>query len=241
MFPETTHRPGNHEAPMPLVLIANHDEATRRWMEATLLAAGLGAVSCGSASDLLSHFIPGTPACVILDVVLPDASGLELQRELARDGAAILFVTHERCISSCVRAVKSGAVDFLTLPCDAVQLIHALEHALRQARCAWAEHKQCGELRSRYARLTEREREIFALVASGLLNKQIAQQLSISEITVQIHRGRVMRKMATRSFASLVRMADALHASRSDGSEVVGYMPPGRMQRKIAVPGVAAC
>lgn len=241
MFPETTHRPGNHEAPMPLVLIANHDEATRRWMEATLLAAGLGAVSCGSASDLLSHFIPGTPACVILDVVLPDASGLELQRELARDGAAILFVTHERCIASCVRAVKSGAVDFLTLPCDAVQLIHALEHALRQARCAWAEHKQCGELRSRYARLTEREREIFALVASGLLNKQIAQQLSISEITVQIHRGRVMRKMATRSFASLVRMADALHASRSDGSEIVGYMPPGRMQRKIAVPGVAAC
>jgi FixJ family two-component response regulator len=206
--------------PPPLVIIVNSDEAARKWLEATIVAAGLGVVGCSTASELRARFLPGTAACVILDVALADANGLELQRDLACSGVAVLFVTRECCISSCVRAVKSGAVDYLTLPCEATQLIRALQSAMRYAHFAWTERVQSCELRSRYERLTTREREIFSLVASGLLNKQIAVQLSISEITVQIHRGRVMRKMSARTFASLVRMADALHApSRSPTPE----------------------
>lgn len=121
-----------------------------------------------------------------------------------------MFLTRERCISSCVRALKAGAVDFLTVPCDAHQLVRALRYAVKEAISSQHWRVQIDELCSRYALLTAREREVFDLVASGLLNKQVAQRLNIAEITVQIHRSRVMRKMSARSLASLVRMADAL-------------------------------
>lgn len=198
------------DSSQPMVFIVNGDESTRAWIEATVVAAGLRALSFNTAADLLARFTPGACACAILDVVLPDASGFELQDDLARAGVAIMFLTRERCISSCVRAVKAGAVDFLTVPCDPIQLVQALRYAVREALYSRTRRMQFGELRSKYEQLTPREREVFELVASGLLNKQIAHRLSISEITVQIHRSRVMRKMSAGSFASLVRMADAL-------------------------------
>jgi FixJ family two-component response regulator len=194
----------------PVVVIVNSDESARTWIEAMVVSTGLRALTFKTAAELLASFKPETAACAILDVVLPDASGLELQDNLARAGLSVMFITREHCISSCVRAVKAGAVDFLIMPCDANQLVESLRYAVRHAHSLWSQRVQHDELRSRYQQLTRREREVFALVSTGLLNKQIAQRLDISEITVQIHRGRVMRKMRADSFASLVRMADAL-------------------------------
>jgi len=194
----------------PIVLIVNSDRSARDWIESIVLSAGLRAVSFGSAGELLARIDAGTAACAILDVALPDASGFDIQDKLSREGTSVMFLTRERCISSCVRAIKAGAVDFLTMPCDALELVRALRDAMREALCSWARRERLRELRSRFWRLTRREREVFALVSSGMLNKQIADRLDISEITVQIHRSRVMRKMSARSLAELVRMADAL-------------------------------
>jgi RNA polymerase sigma factor (sigma-70 family) len=194
----------------PLVFIVNSDEATRAWIESIVTSAGLRAIGATRASELTALLTPGAVACAILDVSLQDTSCFELQNELAREGVAIMFLTRERCISSCVRAVKAGAVDFLTVPCDANHLVSVLRHAVQEARSSLNRRVQIRELCSRYERLTAREREVFELVTDGLPNKQVAQRLEISEITVQIHRSRVMRKMSARSFASLVRMADAL-------------------------------
>jgi len=194
----------------PVVLIASSDESTRSWIEATVGGAGLHASSFCTAARLRSSLEPDRAACAVLDVRLTDACGLELQADLARAGVSVVFVTRECSIATCVKAVKAGAVDFLKMPCDAAQLVRALHHAMRLALSSWTKRVQFGELRSRYDQLTTREREVFALASSGLLNKQTAERLDISEITVQMHRGRVMRKMQARSFASLVRMADAL-------------------------------
>jgi FixJ family two-component response regulator len=198
----------------PTVLIVNGDEATRAWITATVVSAGLRAVGIATASELLARITPHMVACAILDVSLPDANGLELQIDLARIGVPTLFLTRDRCIASCVRAVKAGAVDFLTMPCNSTSLVRALRDAVTQAKTAFVERVQIDELRSKYERLTPRERQVFTLVAGGLRNKQIAFQLDISQITVQIHRGQVMRKMAAGSFASLVRMSDALQLPR---------------------------
>jgi FixJ family two-component response regulator len=205
-----------HDKLEPMVLIVNSDEAARTWIEATVLSAGLHAESFHTAAELVTRFEQESAACVILDIVLSDASGLELQEQLTRAGASVIFLTRERCISSCVKALKAGAIDFLTMPCDAMDLVRAARAAARQAASLWSQRIQFGTLRSKYEKLTPREREVFVLVSSGLLNKQIAQRLDISEITVQIHRGRVMRKMAAASFASLVRMADALQPLRPE-------------------------
>src|SRR5262245_17170267 len=209
-LPSTEDRSGTTKGAESVVLIVNSDESTRAWIEATVISAGLRAISFNTAAELLSCAKPGTPACAVLDVILPDASGLELQGALARAGISTMFLTRERCISSCVRAVKAGAVDFLTVPCDSTALVQALRYAIREAHSSWTQRVVVGELRSRYEQLTTREREIFGLVSTGLTNKHIARRLNISEITVQIHRSRVMKKMAARTFASLVRMADAL-------------------------------
>lgn len=196
----------------PVVFIVNNDESTRAWIEAIVSSVGLHAIGFSTASELSSRVEPGSVACAILDVDLPAASCFEHQDELAGAGVSILFLTRQGSISSCVRAVKAGAVDFLTVPCDANRLVRALRHAVHEALSLQNRRAQFGALRSRYALLTAREREVFELVASGLLNKQIAQRLNIAEITVQIHRSRVMRKMSAGSLASLVRMADALQA-----------------------------
>ena len=194
----------------PVVLILNSDCSARAWLEATVTSAGLRAIGFDSADELLSHHSSSTAACAILDVLLPDASGFELQDKLSRAGASVMFITHDRCIASCVRAIKAGAVDFLTMPCDASEVVRALGCAVRHALFSWAQREYLSELRTRHQRLTKREREVFELVSSGMLNKQVAQRLAISDVTVQIHRSRVMKKMCARSFAALVRMADAL-------------------------------
>lgn len=198
----------------PAVYIVNSDESSRAWIEAMVVSAGLDAVSFATAAELSAHLRFDTATCVILDVVLRDANGLELQDKLTQAGASVMFLTREHCILSCVKALKAGAIDFLTMPCDATHLVCALRRAMREAVAAWAHRARADELRSRYEQLTSREREIFSLVSSGLRNKQIAQDLEIREITVQIHRGRVMKKMCARSLASLVRMADALQTER---------------------------
>ena len=192
------------------VFILNSDAATCAWVESTAASAGLHAVTFNSAQALISRFVPGTAACVILDAALPDGNAFELQDHLARAGASIVFLTRMRCISACVRAIKAGAVDFITVPCDAASVVRALRDAIAAALRQRSQRMYHEGLRLRYERLTKRERDVFALVSTGLLNKQVAQQLGISDITVQIHRGRVMKKMAARSFASLVRMADSL-------------------------------
>jgi FixJ family two-component response regulator len=200
----------------PVVVIVNDDPPTRSWIEATVISVGLRALSFETRSGLLSHVTSGaTVACAILEVNLPDGCGLELQTDLARAGIPTLFLTRDRCIASCVRAVRGGAVDYLTTPCNSMSLVRALREALRQAMDSRIQREQIDELRSKYRQLTVRERQVFALVASGLRNKQIAYQLNISQITVQIHRGQVMRKMEARSFASLVRIGDILQPGES--------------------------
>ena len=198
-----------------VVFIVNADLDTCLWAEATVTSAGLRALSFNTRAQLLPHVKPGSLACAILDVNLPDGSGFEVQTDLACAGIPTLFLTHERCFSACVRAVKAGAVDYLIVPCNSLALVRVLRVALRQALAARTQRKQVEELRSRYKRLTARERQVFALVSSGLRNKQIAHQLNISQVTVQIHRSQVMKKMAARSIVSLVRMADALRPNQS--------------------------
>ena len=200
------------EEPEPIVFVVNGDESTRAWIERTVRSAGLNAVSLSGSSELIAHLVPGTVACAILDVTLQGENCFDLQKELAQEGVAIMFLTRERCISSCVRALKAGAIDFLTMPCDASELISAVRYAVQEAQSSVSRRVRIRELCSRYELLSAREREVFELVTEGLLNKQVGQRLQIAEITVQIHRGRVMRKMSAPTFASLVRMADALQA-----------------------------
>jgi FixJ family two-component response regulator len=196
----------------PIVLIVNGDESTRAWIERTVRSAGLRGISLSKSSELATRLTPGAVACAILDVTLQGKSCFELQKELAQQGVAIMFLTRERCISSCVKALKAGAIDFLTVPCDANDLIRAVQYAIHEARSSLTRRVQIRELCAKYELLSAREREVFELVTDGLLNKQIGQRLQIAEITVQIHRSRVMRKMSAPTFASLVRMADALQA-----------------------------
>lgn len=203
----------SHRPAPPLVLIANSDTTARTWIEATVSSAGLHALGFESASALLAQIPTNGAACAILDVHLSDANGLELQDKLAQMGTTVMFLTRERCVTSTVRAIKAGAVDFLMLPCNEADLVHALGQTVRKALSSWMERERLIELRSRYDGLTPRECEVFALVATGMRNKQVAYQLGITDLTVQIHRGQVMRKMQARSLATLVRMADALHLS----------------------------
>lgn len=198
-----------------MVLILNRDQAARTWIEATVSSAGLPAFSFESASDLTSQFTPSVASRAILDLSLSDASDFELQAQLSRAGATVMFLTQERCVASSVRALKAGAVNFLTLPCEAADLIRALGNAVRHALTCWSHRQRLIDLQARYQQLTPREREVLSLVVSGMRNKQITHQLDIKHITVQIHRSHVMRKMRAGSLASLVRMADLLTSANT--------------------------
>jgi FixJ family two-component response regulator len=175
-----------------------------------LSSAGLAPVTLGSAYEYLAQPEATRPTCLILSVELPDMSGLALQRRIATNGAALVFVSERVDAPLSVSAMKAGAVDFLTTPMDPRELIHAVRSAVEVDRRRRAEQARLEELRSRYGELTRREREALPLITAGLLNKQTASIMGISPITLQIHRGRIMRKMAARSFAELVRIADAL-------------------------------
>ena len=171
----------------------------------------MGVVTCASASDYFCVPKPDLPSCLILDVALPDASGLDLQQQLSTgDHPPIIFLTGAGDIPTSVRAIKAGAIDFLTKPCRKADLLAAIETALAQDCHVRAERVERMRLKHRHSCLTPREREVLPLVVGGLLNKQAAAKLGISETTLQIHRSRVMRKMGAESLAQLVRMAGKL-------------------------------
>ena len=197
-------------APNQMVFIVNGDSQMRVRLHEILACDDLHVVSLASAADYTAFRKADLPACLILDVVLPDLSGLDLQERIAETDAPIVFVTRRADVSCSVRALKAGAVDFLTTPLKMQDLLKAVRAAIDQDRVRRLARQELTELQQRFSRLTPRERQVLQLVVSGLLNKQAALELGISETTLQIHRGRIMQKMAAGSFADLVRMAGTL-------------------------------
>ena len=196
------------------VFILDDDADVRASIRDLVESVGLRAESFASAREFLSGPRRGGPCCMVLDVRMPGISGLDLQEELRRAGIGIpiIFVTGYADIPMTVKAIKSGAVEFLTKPFRDQDLLDVIQRALSRDRENREQQRQLAELRERYARLSAREREVMALVVSGLLNKQIAAELGASEPTVKIHRGHVMQKMEAGSLPELVRMADRLRA-----------------------------
>ncbi|MBM0103254.1 response regulator transcription factor [Steroidobacter sp. S1-65] len=195
------------------IYVVNENARTRDTLCEYLEGAGLAAIACSSAAEFTTESAAADPACVILDVDLPDMSGLDLQAQLATMGVPTLFVAARVDIAATVRAIKAGAVDFLLSPLPKESLLQAVHSALDQYRRMQAARAALTELQRRHRSLTPRESQVMQLIVSGLMNKQVARELGITEITVQIHRGRIMQKMGARSFAHLVRMAQSLEQS----------------------------
>src|SRR5260370_31245057 len=195
----------------PIVYVLDDDYRVREALSSLLSSVGFRVEVFASAAEYLKFKKPDSPACLILDLELPGMSGLELQREISGgDAPAIVFVTGHGDVPSSVRAIKAGAVEFLLKPFDDQELLRAIDAAIAQDREARLQRAEMAELRRRYALLTSREREVLPVVGAGLLNKQTAAELGTSEITIQVHRGRIMRKMAASSLADLVKMAGKL-------------------------------
>ncbi|MGY8668520.1 response regulator [Bradyrhizobium sp. UFLA05-109] len=194
-----------------VVFIVDDDVRIREALVELLDSHGIGATAYGSAGEYVRADKPDLPACLILDVELPDINGLDLQKQIANDHhPPIIFITGYGDIPSSVSAIKRGAVDFLTKPFAENDLITAVRSGLAQDRKARLERAEMSALREHYSTLTPRERDVLPLVVSGLLNKQAAAELGISEVTLQIHRRNVMQKMAAASLADLVRIAEKL-------------------------------
>jgi FixJ family two-component response regulator len=203
------------------VIIVDDDAAVRTSLDLLFRSVGLKTFLFGSPAELLGGKLPDSPACIVLDMRLPGASGLDLQRQLTQKGLEfpIIFVTGHGDIPMTVRAMKAGAVDFLSKPFRDQDMLDAVTVALERdaQRCTEAAEKE--NLRARYDSLTAREREVMGHVTAGLMNKQVAGLIGISEITVKIHRGSMMRKMGVKSFADLVRTAEALGISQTRGND----------------------
>jgi FixJ family two-component response regulator len=207
------------EAPelQPTVFVVDDDASMRNALSSLFRSVGLRAEVFGSAPELLQSRLPDVPSCLVLDIRLPGPSGLDFQNELAKVNIhiPIIFVTGHGDIPMTVRAMKAGAIDFLTKPFRDQDMLDAVATAIERDRTRRKDEKILSETRSLFSSLTPREQEILALVAAGLMNKQIAGEIGLAEITVKIHRGHIMKKMGARSLADLVRMAEMLGVRRA--------------------------
>jgi FixJ family two-component response regulator len=199
-------------AEQSIIYLVDDDKRIRESLTAMLTSAGYHVITFESATAYLSFPKPDVPACLILDLQLPRMNGLELQQELSLTGGPpVIFLTAHGDISSSVKAMKAGAVEFLLKPFNSAELISAVESGIKRDREIRSENIELRSIQEKYRSLTPRGRDVLPLVVSGLVNKQTADQLGVAEVTIRIHRAQIMRKMGAESFADLVRMAARLN------------------------------
>lgn len=205
----------------PIVLVVDDDPSVRRALVNLFESVGLRVAAFGSAPEILQSKPPEVPSCLVLDIRLPGLSGLDLQADLAKANihTPIIFITGHGDIPMTVRAMKSGAVDFLTKPVRDQDMLDAVQAAIQRDRKRREIEKTVSNVRSRFESLTPRERDVLSLVASGKMNKNVAAELGLAEITVKIYRGQIMRKMGAKSLAELVKMNEALAIQRATRDE----------------------
>jgi FixJ family two-component response regulator len=206
-----------HAEAQSIVFVVDDDVSLREALRSLLRSVGLRVEVFGSAADFLKYKLSDAAACLVLDIRLPGVSGLDFQAELAKAGIRIpiIFITGHGDIPMTVRAMKAGAVEFLTKPFRDQDLLDAVQISLERDRVRRTQDKTLHEVRAHFEALTPREQQVIGFVTAGLMNKQIAAEIGVSEITVKVHRGNVMKKMGARSLADLVRMADALGIRRT--------------------------
>ena len=204
----------------PVVFVVDDDYRVREALSSLISSVGLRVAAFGSAAEFLECERPDAPACLVLDLQLPGASGLELQEQLsAGDAPPIVFITGHGDIPSSVRAMKAGAIEFLPKPFDEQKLLQAVGSAINMARDTRQKRSELADLQAHYNLLTPREKEVLPFVVAGFANKQTGADLGTSVITIAVHRGQIMRKMGAKSLADLVRMADRLGIARLDVSK----------------------